>query len=140
MWFLHEQWSCVHLGQNDSMLRCIRIRHIWCMIIQVNAILSFGFAYLFFFSVAFEVQVMIDFERFLVCVTFKRWSSCDLIKTHCFFFCKIDFIYYSLSFELFSVLFCSKSISSYQFMEAFCLLRRYYWVIFKYLRQFCVYF
>ena len=94
----------------------------------------------FFFSVAFEVQVMIDFERFLVCVTFKRWSSCDLIKTHCFFFCKIDFIYYSLLFELFSVLFCSKSISSYQFMEAFCLLRRYYWVIFKYLRQFCVYF
>ena len=94
----------------------------------------------FFFSVAFEVQVMIDFERFLVCVTFKRWSSCDLIKTHCFFFCKIDFIYYSLSFELFSVLFCSKSISSYQFMEAFCLLRTYYWVIFKYLRQLCVYF
>ena len=98
----------------------------------------FRFCLLVLFSVAFEVHVMIDFERFLVCVTFKRWSSCDLIKTHCFFYCKIDCIYYSLSFELFSVPFCSKSISSYQFMEAFCLLRRYYWVIFKYLRQLCV--
>ena len=68
----------------------------------------FRFCLLVLFSVAFEVHVMIDFERFLVCVTFKRWSSCDLIKTHCFFYCKIDCIYYSLSFELFSVPFCSR--------------------------------